>query len=125
MRKLLVPFLLAALVSVMGSQRANAQLSGAVNFVVLRVSFSDFPSGSRFTTAQTQTNFSNIATLWGNDTSYGTINLQYQYAGPFQMPSTSPTYIDVAGNSSSLGAIVQLVNDAVAKSPTSIKASLI
>jgi len=120
MRKLLVPFLLAALVSVMGSQRANAQLSGAVNFVVLRVSFSDFPSGSRFTTAQTQTNFSNIATLWGNDTSYGTINLQYQYAGPFQMPSTSPTYIDVAGNSSSLGAIVQLVNDAVAKSPTSI-----
>lgn len=119
MRKLFAFTLLFAFTFLSGATRAHA-LSGTVNFVVLRVSFSDFASGARFTSAQTQTNFDNIATLWGNDTSYGNITLKYQTAGPFQMPKTSPSYIDVGGNSSSLAAIVTLVNDAVAASPTTI-----
>jgi hypothetical protein len=118
-RKLFAFTLLFAFTFLSGATRAHA-LSGTVNFVVLRVSFSDFASGARFTSAQTQTNFDNIATLWGNDTSYGNITLKYQTAGPFQMPKTSPSYIDVGGNSSSLAAIVTLVNDAVAASPTTI-----
>jgi hypothetical protein len=118
-RKLFAFTLLFAFTFLSGATRAHA-LSGTVNFVVLRVSFSDFASGARFTSAQTQTNFNNIATLWGTDTSYGNITLKYQTAGPFQMPKTSPSYIDVGGNSSSLAAIVTLVNDAVAASPTTI-----
>jgi hypothetical protein len=84
MRKAFMPAMFAVLLFVMEADRVHAQLAGPVNFVVLRVTFSDFPSGSRFTTTQTQTNFNDIATLWGNDTSYGTINIQYQYAGPYQ-----------------------------------------
>ena len=100
---------------------ATAQLSGTVNFVVLRVTFSDFGTGTRFTAAQTTTNFNNIATLWGSETSYGNISLKYQFAGPSQMPSTSPTYLDSGGgNSSTTAAIVQLINDAVAASPNTI-----
>src|SRR5258708_3671746 len=100
---------------------ATAQLSGTVNFVVLRVTFSDFGTGTRFTAAQTTANFNNIATLWGAESSYGNINLQYQFAGPSQMPSTSGTYLDSGGgNSSTTAAIVQLINDAVAASPNSI-----
>ena len=94
MRKLLA-FALVFTLAFLGRATPVRALSGTVNFVVLRVSFSDFPSGARFTAAQTQTNFNNIATLWGNDTSYGNITLAYQTAGPFQMPKTSPSYIDV------------------------------
>src|SRR5271165_3865389 len=120
MRKILSFGLLVAFALIAGATRAQA-LSGAVNFVVLRVTFSDFPSGSRFTTAQTQTNFNDIATLWGNDTSYGNINLHYQYAGPYQVASPSSTYLDIqSGQSSSSAAILQLLKDAVAASPNTI-----
>jgi hypothetical protein len=95
--------------------------TGGVNFVVLRVTFSDFGNGTRFTTAQTQANFNSIAQLWGTDSSYGKINLNYQFAGPFQVASPSTTYLnDGGGNSSTTAAIVQLVNDAVAGSPNTI-----
>jgi len=120
MRKPFAFALLFAVTFLSGTTRAHAGLSGTVNFVVLRVSFSDFPSGSRFTAAQTQTNFDDVGHLWGDDTSYGTINLKYQIAGPYQVPKLSTAYIDVGGNSSSLAAIVSLVNDAVAASPTTI-----
>lgn len=113
--------LIALCLSALHSATATAQLSGTINFVVLRVTFSDFGTGTRFTSAQTTANFNNIATLWGTQSSYGRINLQYQFAGPAQMPSTSPTYLDSGGgNSSSTAAILQLINDAVAASPNSI-----
>jgi hypothetical protein len=119
MRKALALCLLLLLAFVAGSTRAQA-LSGAVNFVVLEVTFSDFASGSRFTSAQTQANFANIAKLWGTETSYGNITLNYQFAGPYQVASPSTTYIDVGGNSSSNAAILQLLKDAVAASPSTI-----
>jgi hypothetical protein len=72
-------------------------LSGTVNFVVLRVTFSDFGTGTRFTTAQAQANFDNIAKLWGKESSYANIALQYQYAGPYQVASPSATYLDQQG----------------------------
>jgi hypothetical protein len=101
--------------------RADAQLSGNVNFVVLKVTFSDFGTATRFTEAQTQTDFGNVATLWGNDTSYGNITLNYQFAGPYQVASPSTTYLDAGGgNSSSTSAIVQLIDDAVSASPNTI-----
>ena len=95
-----------------------AQLTGPVNFVVLHVTFSDFGTGTRFTTSQLQGDFGNVATLWGSQSSYGTINVQYQFAGPYQVASQSSTYLDLqGGQSSSTTAIVQLINDAVAASP--------
>jgi hypothetical protein len=96
------------------------------NFVVLRVSFSDFPKGSdgkplsRFDDATTQTYFNNIAQLWGN-TSYGNISISYQFAGNAAnrvMPKTSTSYL--TGNTSSDAQITSLVTDAVAQSPTTI-----
>jgi hypothetical protein len=103
------------------SIRAEAQLSGTVNFVVLRVTFSDFGTGTRFTTAQAQANFNKIATLWGNQTSYGAINIQYQFAGPSQVASSSGTYLDdQGGQSSTTAGILQLISDAVAASPNTI-----
>ena len=106
---------------IVGAVPSAAQLTGAVNFVVLHVTFSDFGTGTRFTTAQVQTNLNNIATLWGNETSYGNINLQYQFGGPYQVASPSATYLDIqGGQSSSIPAIVQLINDAVAGSPNTI-----
>src|SRR6266478_9315095 len=92
MQQLLRIAVLVALFAVGG--HAMAALPSNVQFVVLQATFKDFPAGSRFTAAQTQTNFNNIATLWGNDTSYGNITLSFQFAGPNQMPSNSTTYLD-------------------------------
>jgi hypothetical protein len=119
-----LPFMFSLLVLGLvglGGIRAAAQLTGTVNFVVLHVTFSDFGTGTRFTTAQVQTNLNNIATLWGNESSYGTINVQYQFGGPYQVASPSGTYLDQqGGQSSSTAAIVQLIKDAVAGSPNTI-----
>lgn len=121
MRSFFIVSVLVALSLLAESSCGGGQPSTPVNFVVLRVTFSDFPAGSRFTTAQTQTNFNNIATLWGNDTSYGVINLNYQFAGPYQVASPSTTYLDSGGgNSSSGAAILQLVKDAVAGAPATL-----
>ncbi len=121
MSRFLAFALLALGVVGLGGTRTAAQLTGTVNFVVLHVTFSDFGTGTRFTTAQVQTNFNNIATLWGNESSYGTINVQYQFGGPYQVASPSATYLDQQGGQSSSGAaIVQLINDAVAGSPNTI-----
>ena len=104
-----------------GSASASANLTGPVNFVVLRVRFSDFPAGTRFTTAQTIANFNNIAQLWGTDTSYGTISLHFQFAGPYLVKSPSTTYLDMqGGHFSSNAGVLQLLTDAVAKSPSTI-----
>jgi hypothetical protein len=101
--------------------RMQGQLSGNVDFVVLKVTFSDFGTGTRFTMPQTQTDFNDIATLWGSESSYGNITVQYQFAGPFQVASPSTTYLDQqSGQSSSTAAIVQLIKDAVAASPKTI-----
>ena len=61
MRYLFRVLMIVAIVSI--GSRAMAALPANVQFMVLQVTFSDFPAGSRFTTAQTQTNFNNIATL--------------------------------------------------------------
>jgi len=45
---------------------AKADLPGIVDFVVLRVLFTDFPMGSRFTGPEVQTNVNSIVQLWGN-----------------------------------------------------------
>src|SRR5436190_16283437 len=82
---------------VLCSAGADAQLSGTVNFVVLHVTFSDFGTGTRFTAAQVQTNFNNVANLWGTQSSYGNITIQYQFGGPYQVASASATYLDQQG----------------------------
>jgi hypothetical protein len=111
--------LFAAALIIVVPLRAEAQLSGPVNFVVLRVTFSDFGTNTRFTTAQVQTNFNNIAQLWGTEISYGNVTLNYQFGGPFQVASPSATYLDIeSGQSSSNPA--KLINDAVAQSPNTI-----
>jgi hypothetical protein len=116
--------LLAAIVCLLLTSDAAAR-TGAVNFVVLRVSFNDFGTATRFTTAQTQANFASIAQLW-SDSSYGNINLNYQFAGPTQVSESgvatpSTTFLDSGGgNSSTTAAIVRLIKDAVAGSPTTI-----
>jgi hypothetical protein len=114
-------FLIVVCLRILVPLPATAQLSGTVNFVVLHVTFSDFGTATRFTTAQLQSNFNNIATLWGNDTSYGNVNIQYQFGGPYQVASPSATYLDQQGGVSSSGtAILQLINDAIAGSPNTI-----
>ena len=120
MKSVLILLFLAAWLS-LANTSANAQLTGNVNFVVLKVTFSDFGTTTRFTNTQTQADFQNVAKLWGDETSYGKIALKYQFAGPYQVTSPSTTYLDVqSGQSSSTAAIVQLVNDAVSASPTTI-----
>lgn len=96
-------------------------ITGGVNLVVLRVTFSDFGTGTRFTTAQIQNNFNSVAQLWGTDSAYGNLTLNFQFAGPYQVASTSGTYLnDQGGQSSTTAAIQTLVNDAVAASPQTI-----
>jgi len=96
-------------------------LPSTVNFVVLRVTFPDFPSGTRFTTTQTKQNFASVGKVWGNDTSYGNITLKYQFAGPLTMPHNSSTYLDAGGgNSSTNAAMLQLLGDAIAAAPNTI-----
>ncbi len=120
MSKSLFRLALLAAFLLLGAAPASA-LSGTANFVVLRVTFSDFGTGTRFTTASAQANFNNIAKLWGNELSYGNITLQYQYGGPYQVASPSATYLDQqGGQSSSTPAIVKLIDDAVARSPATI-----
>jgi hypothetical protein len=101
---------LTALVLVTGVAMVHA-LSGAVNFAVLRT----------FTTPQTQADFKNIAQLWGQDTSYGNINIDYQFSDRHQVVKASTSYLDSdGGNFSSNAAIASLVNDAVAGSPNTL-----
>src|SRR5258708_13147882 len=64
------------LISAAMTMSALAQLLGPVNFVVLRVTFSDFGTGTRFNASATQATLDNIATLCGNEPSYVTITLQ-------------------------------------------------
>jgi hypothetical protein len=111
MRTRLLLLALASVFVLAGSGRA---ITGSVTFVVLKVTFSDFPAGSRFTAAQTQTNFNSVAQLW-NESSYGNLTLNFQTVGPAQVAHPSGTYLDIqSGQSSSTAAIVNLVNDAVA-----------
>ena len=91
--------LTAVLLLVLCSLRADAQLSGTLNFVVLHVTFSDFGTGTRFTTTQVQTNFNNVADLWGTQSSYGNITIQYQFGGPYQVDrQVLPIWTSRAGN---------------------------
>jgi hypothetical protein len=116
------PVILLFMFSLLYPIESLAQLTGDVNFVVLRVTFPDFGPGTRFTEAQVENDFANIGTLWGNHTSYGTINLHYQFAGPYQLPSNSGTYIHSTpqGFTSSDGEALRLLTDAVANSPNTV-----
>src|SRR4029077_18791274 len=86
--------LLASVILLVSSAGASAGLNGPVNFVVLPVTFKDFPAGARFTTAQSEVYFNSIAQLW-SETSYGTISLHFQYAGPYRAQSKSCIYLDL------------------------------
>lgn len=111
MRTRLLVLVVALSFLLVGSGHA---ITGSVNFVVLRVTFSDFGTNTRFTTAQTQTNFNSISQLW-NESSYGNLTLNFQLVGHNQVAEASTAYLDQGGgNSSSTAAIVGLVNDAVA-----------
>jgi hypothetical protein len=107
---------------------AKADLPSVVNFVVLRVLFTDFPMGSRFTGPQVQTNFNSIVQLWGN-TSYGNISLNFQIVAPYSMPKTSPSYLGPDGQSSCNldpsnncidNPLLLTLTDAVANAPSTI-----
>src|SRR5713101_10019253 len=58
--------------------RARADLSGPQKILFLRVYFSDVTSATRFTATEVETYADDINTLWGTDTSYGTISLSIQ-----------------------------------------------
>jgi hypothetical protein len=128
---LLKPALVAISLMLIGSASATAALPSVVNLVVLRVSFPDttvFPAGTRFNPTEIQTNFNSIAQLWSN-TSYGNISLSFQFAGPFNMPKTSPSYLGSDGQSAcsmdSKGNCTDdplglTITDAVANVPTTI-----
>lgn len=96
---------------------AKAQLTGTQNFLVLRVQFKDV-TGTSFTTAQTQIMFDDIKTLWGTNSSYGTMTPNFRITPVYKVPQKLATYVDVAGNSSTGTGFTALVNDAVAKAPT-------
>ena len=95
---------------------ARAQLTGTLNFLVLRVQFKDM-TGSTYTAAQTQAMFDSIKTLWGTDSSYGAMTPNFRISGLYNVPQNTSVYVDVGNNSSSAAGFNALVGDAVAKSP--------
>jgi hypothetical protein len=111
MRKIVLALVLIAL-----GTPAHAQLTGPQNIVVLRVRFSDM-TGTTFTTAQVQNAFDNINKLWGNDSSYAAMSLNFRISPLYNVPKATATYLDVGGTSSSASAYTTLVNDAVAAAP--------
>src|SRR6516162_3658336 len=79
---------------------ARAQLTGTLNFLVLRVQFKDM-TGSTYTAAQTQAIFDSIKTLWGTDSSYGAMTPNFRISGLYNVPQNTSVYVDVGNNSSS------------------------
>ena len=64
---------------------ARAQLTGTLNFLVLRVQFKDI-TGSTYTTAQTQSMFDEIKTSWGTQTSYGAMTPNFRISTLYALP---------------------------------------
>jgi hypothetical protein len=96
---------------------AQAQLTGTVNFLVLRVQFKDM-TGTSFTTAQTQTMFDSIKTLWGSNSAYGAMTPNFRITSLYPVPQNTSVYIDVGSDSSSGAGFNALVADAVSKAPS-------
>jgi len=116
--RVMLALALAALLPLSGTP-ARAQLTGSLNIVVLRVQFSDMV-GSTFTAAQTTGLFNNIAKLWGSDSSYGKMSLNFRISPLYSIPGTTASYIDLGNNFSTPAAVTQLVSAAVQNAPSSI-----
>src|SRR5581483_8361579 len=93
---------------------AQAQLTGTLNFLVLRVQFKDM-TGTSFTDAQTQTMFDNIKTLWGANSAYGAMTPNFRITSLYQVPQNTSVSIDAANDSSTGTGFNALVADAVSK----------
>src|SRR4051794_14189228 len=101
---------------------AGGVVTGTKHFVVLRVYFNDYTATSRYTQTQVEGFMSNIAELWGTDSSYGNITFTSQVSTLFQLPSDRSAYIDdfPDGDLSNGGKYMKVLNDAIANSPSGI-----
>ena len=113
-----------ALAFAFGCPAAHAAtlVSGTKHFVVLRAYFHDYANTSTYSQAQIEDFFSKIATLWGNESSYGNITLTYEVSSLFQLPGNQSDYIDSHsdGDTSDGGKYMKVLNDSVANSPSGI-----
>ena len=101
--------------------QARADLSGPQKTLMLRVYFSDVTSATRFTAIDVQNFADDLNTLWGTDTSYGTISLPIQISSLYQVPQATTVYLDSGGGTSSTATgFGALVKDAVAGAPAGL-----
>jgi hypothetical protein len=117
LRARLVHRLFALLLLLPLTAPAHGQLTGTLNFLVLRVQFHDM-TGASFTDAQTQTMFDSIKTLWGTNSAYGAMTQNFRLTSLYKVPQNTSVYVDVGGSSSSGTAYNALVADAVANAPS-------
>ena len=101
---------------------AGGVVTGTKHFVVLRVYFNDYSATSRYSQSQVEGFMSNIAELWGTDSSYGNITFTSEVSSLFQLPSDRSAYIDdfSDGDLSNGGKYMKVLNDATANAPAGI-----
>ncbi len=101
---------------------AGGVVTGTKHFVVLRVYFNDYSATSRYSQSQVEGFMSNIAELWGTDSSYGNITFTSEVSSLFQLPSDRSAYIDdfSDGDLSNGGKYMKVLNDATANAPSGI-----
>lgn len=111
-----------ALVAAFLINDTRADVTGPKNIVVLRVYFHDYANASRYSKPDVEGFFAQLATLWGDDNSYGRISLSYQVSDLYQLPSNRTAYIDdfASGDLSNGGKFTLVLTDAIANSPAAI-----
>jgi hypothetical protein len=121
-RSRMIPLVVAALAMAASAGDGRAVVvSGTKHFVVLRVYFHDYAATSRYTQTQVEGMFGQLAQLWGTNSSYGNITITYAVSTLFQLPGNRSAYIQTPpDNLSSTAQYYQLLNDAVANSPSGI-----
>jgi hypothetical protein len=113
--------MLALLFAASPALRAGV-VTGTKHFIVLHVYFHDRTATARYTQPQVEGFMSQLATVWGTDSSYSNINLTYQVSSLFQLPGNHDDYIThhSDGDTSDGGQYMKVLNDSVANSPGGI-----
>jgi len=109
------------LLGMLGTTAVEADVTGPLKMLALRVYFQDYAEQSRFDTTEFQNITENIDQLWQN-TSYGNSSLEWQVTELYQLPDDRSDYVDdfSDGDLSNGGKYMKVLDDAIANAPSGI-----
>jgi hypothetical protein len=99
----------------------HLDVTGTQKVIVLRVYFNDYTATSTYSKTQVEGFYDLLNQLWKN-TSYNTIDIDYQVSDLFQLPDNRSAYIDdlSGGDLSNGGKFLKVLQDAIANAPSGL-----